>query len=245
MSILAFLIQTAVVAWLALVQPFLGRRYYQELVRSVATDPLARLRRYRRSIVILWSLTAATALSFLLTSRPWSDLGLRAPLPHRARLWWEFLGIVLAATLLSVLLAWLVPPVRRFYARQLASVKELLPVTGPELWTFGGVAFSAGICEEILARGLLLAYCADFAPSLTRVSAIAITSAIFGFGHLYQGWKGVLLTGAVGALFAYLYIDSGSLLIGMAVHTLIDLRILALAPFLTNAKPTPSPSGTA
>jgi hypothetical protein len=53
-----------------------------------------------------------------------------------------------------------------------------------------------------------------------------------GFSHIYQGWKGVLRTGLVGALLAYLYFFTGSLILPMVCHILIDARIVFFAPVL-------------
>jgi len=55
-----------------------------------------------------------------------------------------------------------------------------------------------------------------------------VTAAAFGFAHLYQGTRGVLLTGLVGAYLAWLTLSTGSLLPAIVIHALIDLRVLAL-----------------
>src|SRR5207244_124912 len=51
-----------------------------------------------------------------------------------------------------------------------------------------------------------------------------IASVVFGLGHAYQGWRGMLLTGVVGAFLAALYLVSGSLITPMIVHALMDMR---------------------
>jgi membrane protease YdiL (CAAX protease family) len=50
----------------------------------------------------------------------------------------------------------------------------------------------------------------------------------FGFGHLYQGRAGIVLTAAIGALLYWVVAATGSLFPAMALHALIDLRFCAL-----------------
>lgn len=57
---------------------------------------------------------------------------------------------------------------------------------------------------------------------------LVVTSAAFGLAHLYQGLRGVVLTGVVGAVLGSLLISSGSIVPPIVVHALVDLRILAL-----------------
>lgn len=51
---------------------------------------------------------------------------------------------------------------------------------------------------------------------------------MFGIGHFGQGFKGVLVTGMIGAMLGILYVVTGSLLAPIIVHVLIDLRATAL-----------------
>ena len=57
---------------------------------------------------------------------------------------------------------------------------------------------------------------------------IALSAVAFGFAHLYQGWRGVILTGILGAVFADVVLTTRTLLPVMAIHALIDLRNLAI-----------------
>jgi membrane protease YdiL (CAAX protease family) len=62
------------------------------------------------------------------------------------------------------------------------------------------------------------------------VEKILLASIIFGLCHFYQGWQGVLGTTALGAVFAGLYVATGSLLFPVILHALVDLRILLIFP---------------
>jgi membrane protease YdiL (CAAX protease family) len=118
--------------------------------------------------------------------------------------------------------------------RQVRGFIALLPRTSTERWAFAGLALTAGVCEEILFRGFGLAYIRWLWPGATHDWLIALTSVPFGFAHIYQGARGVVLTGVVGALFASLVLSSGSLLPAMLLHALLDLRVLALPDLQTS-----------
>ena len=62
--------------------------------------------------------------------------------------------------------------------------------------------------------------------------SFVICALIFGLLHLYQRWVGVLAATVLGLVFATLYVLSGSLLLVIALHALIDLRSLVLLPWL-------------
>jgi membrane protease YdiL (CAAX protease family) len=53
----------------------------------------------------------------------------------------------------------------------------------------------------------------------------AISSVAFALAHVYQGWRGVLFTSLLGALFAVVAAASG-LLAAIVLHALLDLRLL-------------------
>ncbi len=55
-----------------------------------------------------------------------------------------------------------------------------------------------------------------------------MSGLVFGWAHLFQGWRGVALTGMLGAAFALLYIATESLLSPIIIHAAIDLRILII-----------------
>jgi len=104
----------------------------------------------------------------------------------------------------------------------------ILPLNGVERtwWVF--VALTAGICEEILYRGFLIHYffAAPFHAGLA--AAVIIAALIFGSAHLYQGISGVISTAILGLLFSAIFLMTGTLLVPMVLHALIDLRILLI-----------------
>ena len=115
----------------------------------------------------------------------------------------------------------------------IGELSNLAPQTPAEIRLFDMVSITAGVCEEILYRGLLLATLVSLVGTWP---AVAITSLIFGLGHAYQGISGIVKTGLVGLVLAWLTVSSGSLFIAIVLHTIIDLtsgRILGKALRMT------------
>jgi membrane protease YdiL (CAAX protease family) len=221
------------VGYLVVGQPLVGRWNQRRFARAVARDPEARLRRYRRTAVLEWLLLALALL--LVAAAPGlslAQLGVRPPrLAGDARPF-TVLGLFgLAAT------AGVFAVVRQRLHRHPApapvapeAVLALLPRTFRERRSFAGVALTAGICEETLYRGLLIAVCTALWASLGPAGAVAASALAFGLAHLYQGPWGMLGTGVLGGCLAVLYVGSGSLLLPVCYHALLDLRVLLLPP---------------
>jgi len=114
-----------------------------------------------------------------------------------------------------------------WWRKLLPDFTALLPSTMHErlLWTL--VAISAGICEEILFRGWLLS-ALHGQIGLNGAALIIAASAIFGLAHAYQRATGVILTGLAGALFCVLYVATGSLLVPILLHIVVDARFAVL-----------------
>lgn len=112
---------------------------------------------------------------------------------------------------------------------QLAAVQPMLPRTGRGRWGWSALSLSAGVTEEITYRGLLVLTLAVALPSQTPTAVIvALAAVLFGVAHWYQGRAGMVATGLAGAALTVLYLGTGSLLLPMVLHTLIDLRALLL-----------------
>ena len=185
-----------------------------------------RLRRYRRTAVLEWSLVLlAVALVALAPGLDLGDLGVRWP---RASAYTVVgtVGLVVSVVLLAGL--------RRRVDQGVevvapGAVHALIPRTAGERRAFLGLAVTAGVCEEVLYRGLLLAVAAALLPSLGPVRLVLVAGLVFGLAHLYQGVPGMLTATVLGGSLAVLYLGSGSLLLPVLYHVLVDLRVLVLA----------------
>jgi membrane protease YdiL (CAAX protease family) len=195
---------------------FFGLRSAKE--RRVGTEKL--IGRYMRTALRGVVVAIAVLLAWKLAGRSFEELGLGLP---PAPL--EIAGIAFALATIGVL-AWQVSfgfkPSEKDIAgwkRQLDALK-LAPRNTRELFAFFPVAITAGVWEEIFYRGFLMWF---FAPLAGIVGSIAISSVIFGIGHAYQGWKGVLRTTLAGLVFATGYALTGSLWWLMILHAAIDV----------------------
>ena len=213
-------LELALVAFALFVLPalslFYGLRSANE--RRVGSDKL--IGRYMRTMLRGWVVAAAVLVAWKLAGRSFDDLGLKWP-PEPL----EFAAIAFALTTIAVL-AWQVsfgfrPSEKDIAAwkRQLDALK-LAPRNAKELLAFIPVSITAGVWEELFYRGFLMWF---FAPLAGVVGSIVITSIIFGIGHAYQGWKGVVRTTLAGAFFATGYALTGSLWWLMILHAAIDV----------------------
>lgn len=110
---------------------------------------------------------------------------------------------------------------------QKLSYAYLFPATRQERRWWIVVALTAGICEEIAFRGFLLQYLRNVWGFGLGI-AILVSCVVFGLQHLYQGAKGAAGTAFLGALFALLFVMSGSLLLPIVLHAVTDLRLLVI-----------------
>lgn len=223
----AAVLATALAAALVLAQPWLGRWRYRQLLVAVADDPRARMRHYRRGIIGEWAGVAIVGLVGLLAGRGPASIGIRpGPNPGVAMITVIEVAAVLGAS--ALVFRYGGPTIRDVLRRQARGFEALLPHGVDERVTFALLSVTAGICEEVLFRGFGIAYLHWLWPDASKTAVIAITAACFGLVHLYQGARGVVLTGLVGAYLAWLVVTTGSLWPAIAIHALLDLRILAL-----------------
>ncbi|HWE44811.1 MAG TPA: type II CAAX endopeptidase family protein [Caulobacteraceae bacterium] len=114
--------------------------------------------------------------------------------------------------------------------RATGDILALMPRNGAERAWLALLSLNAGVTEEIffrLAVPLLL-----YAVTGSLIGALVGGCLIFGLIHAYQGIVGIFATTILGAVFTVIYIGTGSLLIAMAVHVLIDLNTLVFLPWL-------------
>ncbi len=113
---------------------------------------------------------------------------------------------------------------------KLGDIGALLPRTRGELPYGAGLAVSAGVFEELLFRLAMPALLFGIWPN--GPVAFLLATVLFGCLHLYQKWTGVIAATVLGLIFAYLYLVSGSILLPIIVHMLIDIRSLVLLPLV-------------
>jgi uncharacterized protein len=77
-----------------------------------------------------------------------------------------------------------------------------------------------GFYEEVLARGLLLHRCR--AVFHGHWPPVLVSSLLFGLGHAYQGWTGIVQTMLIGMLFAHLTMRWGTLWPVIIAHAALN-----------------------
>lgn len=136
-------------------------------------------------------------------------------------------------------------PIGSWAPKAPAAIASMLPTTPAGRRGWAALSLSAGISEEITYRGFLLLTLVVVMPAQTpTLVVVLLAAAMFGAAHWYQGRLGILTTGLIGMAFAFVYLASGSLLVPMILHILIDLRAL-LAPVATPNAATPTATAAA
>ncbi len=187
----------------------------------IADKPGVRWRDYRETSLWLWLFGLVGLANWVYQDRPLADLGFGTPTSWPA---WLGLGLV---TILSLLMAVQLSGLQKNKEKQQslnaqlskASASEFLPRTLRDMRWFVFLSFAAGICEEILFRGFLLWYFLHFSVPV----AMILSSILFGLAHSYQGWQGVLRTGAMGFVLALAYVLTGSLWVPIFLHIAGDI----------------------
>lgn len=145
----------------------------------------------------------------------------------------QMLGFAIGAAFglaLVVFLNW--RRLRGMLAPAVGDIEPLLPRNGRERLIAIPLSLNAGFSEELffrLALPLLLTHVTG-----SPVLAFAAATVAFGLAHAYQGWKGIVGTGFVGALLAVQYLASGSLLKVMLIHAAIDIVAFVVRPCVSS-----------
>jgi len=196
---------------------------------KTSTNPRRKVLSYQRILLVLWF--AAIVAWFTLRSSIffiWPDVHLAAQQKIGASFVWGFSAAFAGGSLLQVVLVRRSATAREKMLRPFKRLAFILPVTQEERAWFAFVSVTAGICEEILYRGFLIRYLSNGPWHAGLWIALAIASISFGLAHGYQGLSGIIGTAVLGAAMAMLFLASGSLWLPMALHAIIDLRILLL-----------------
>lgn len=187
----------------------------------LARNPQASLvPRYLQAMTRGWIAVALLMFTWFWAHRPLAALGLDMPVGAKGLYGLAFdaaviLIIITQLTRLPKLVAEKLPQLRE----QMKQIK-ITPRSRAEFITFFFVSITAGIWEELIYRGFLMWF---LTPYVGLVGAVLLSSLIFGSGHIYQGWRGVPRTAAIGLIFAIAYAWSGSLWWVMLAHAILDM----------------------
>ena len=200
-------------------------------MRSLQATPdmdLARMRvrLWWRAIATQWLLVAVVLALWVATHRGWGELGLL--LRPTAGLAGVLVGLATIVSLVVRQRGGLTgdETLRQRVRERLAPVERLMPRGRGEFPLFAALAITAGVCEELLFRGFLFWYGTQLMP--WPVAAL-LQALAFGLGHVYQGARGIVLTGFAGVFFTGVRLVAGSVWPAMLIHALMDLHAGDLA----------------
>ncbi|HMQ05951.1 MAG TPA: type II CAAX endopeptidase family protein [Saprospiraceae bacterium] len=168
---------------------------------------------------ILWIGAIVVFILWVLAGRPFSSMGLQWPVTD---------GLVVIFVLVFLILYFIemvaeTKNIKNF--DELLKSAAFLPRNKTEFTHFSFLAFSAGVCEEIVYRGFLVTYLYFMIndPVWSYHVAVVLPALIFGAVHIYQGYKPALKITVMSLLLGTIFIFSQSLLIVVILHIGIDL----------------------
>jgi membrane protease YdiL (CAAX protease family) len=216
-------------AWL------LGRRWWQRRPGQPVSErgSAAHFLRWSARIAITYGLPAVVGVMLLGIDldRPApaflplaGQLGYGEPFPTGLLL----IGIA-AGTVIGAAIAWWRGAGKRWFGPPLG-----VPCTAGGLAGALLLAGSAGVAEELFFRWLVPLLLVRV--GLDVALAFAASALMFGWLHRYQGAAGVIATTLGGAMFAWLYLVSGSLPLAMLVHALVDVSALVIRPWAASLR---------
>lgn len=159
-----------------------------------------------------------------ITETPWREIGYVKPKSWIAVV---VIGLILGITFKFLMKAIVMPlfgadPVNNSY-HFLAGNKALLPAA---IW----MMLVAGFGEETVFRGFLFTRLERLLgwSNRSKILIVAITSALFAFGHYTQGISGIEQAAITGLVFGSIYAFNRSIWMIMIAHAAFDLTALAL-----------------
>lgn len=213
---------------LMLLFPIGGWWAYLRFLERLARDGGAALvREYRITLLWLICLGIGTVAVWLAGGRSLAALGLA--LPRGGTNGGIILGIAggaCAGLVIRPAAAALSAKAADGFRRQMGKIEAFLPKTGEQLAWGLIVSLFAGLCEEIAYRGYLIPYCRFW---LAEWPALIAAALLFGIAHLYQGVAGTLVTAALGLGFGFIYVETGSLALPIALHAAVDISAMVSA----------------
>lgn len=193
------------------------------------SDVEARTRYYGRIMLVEWIVTAIAVLlygprlfSITLAPRPgW--------LPEQGAVL-GFAAALAVAQIVPIAIMAVRTPERTPFASQIAAIDYLLPKTERQRVPFVLVSITAGVCEETVFRGFVIAYLLQLPLGVPVWLALTLSSVLFGVIHAGQGIGGVIGTAILGLIFGGVFLAFGGLWPAIVLHVIADARFALLRP---------------
>jgi len=229
---------TPVVLWLAF-----GGLLALLVVRTIRRDrrEYQRFKRYRttlrrQAMMRKWLLDSALsigALSIVLLALSWQFI---TPLRYQLQSWipilpwvgWTIVigvALVFAGLTLGGLVAARRTPEEPI---MIGDIGAMLPRNRQELRLGWLLSINAGLSEELMFRLAIPAVL--YGASGSAILSLVVAVLLFGALHSYQGVSGVVGTTVVGLAMMFAYVATGTILVPIVLHILVDLRSLVVLP---------------
>jgi CAAX protease family protein len=222
-----------ILAVLGFVIPWRGLVRVRRLLKVGDLGASGRLGLYGTTICFQWALAALVLWRAVARGMNLAELGLAISDPWRT-VWMTFaVTLLLCAGQFAGLRKMTQLPAEN-RGTLFRITEKIMPRTRMEASVFTVLAGTAGLSEEFLYRGFLLAL---FARVFARAGgplliSSSLSSVWFGAAHLYQGRRGIITTFVVGMIFAGVRVWSGSLFPAMIAHAAVDLVVGLYVPQL-------------
>lgn len=218
----------AILIFLAVAVPLLGRYRIQQLLSVPTTTSRQRFRLYGSTILSQWLAVAVILWRCRAHNVALGELGVGNPQPTLTGVVTLVLaGLLLLNQLLSIRELGKHPERLTGAMHQVAM--RIFPHSGPERVAFFPVVVTVSICEEVIYRGFVQRAFQDASGGRVLVGVLA-SAVFFGSAHLYQGKQGVAATGLMGLIFSGVRAWTRSLLPCVVAHFVTDITVGLLAP---------------
>jgi membrane protease YdiL (CAAX protease family) len=205
---------------LGLILPWRGQRRMKKLLAMPQVSTVERITLYASTMAFQWCAVALVAWRGWAHQFTASQLGLT--IHDRTRI----LVVSMAGALTMAAFQWLnLRRVGRISIEARGPVQALaeriLPQSTVELLPYLALAITAGLCEEFLYRGFVMAVLVRV--GLPSWAVVLISSVLFGLAHSYQGRGGVVMTLFVGLILGTSRIAYDSLVPAIFWHGTVDI----------------------
>ena len=218
---------------LATVIPWRGRVRLQHLLAQPAFSSKEKLVLYGTTIAFQWIMLGVVAWRALARGLSQTELGLMRGLDVSIVLW-SIIGAIGVCTFQWFNLRRLgqlsgpVPDMMRKLS------ERLLPQNPVESAPYAALAVTAGVCEEFVYRGFVMAALRQTGMGTWLV--LTISSVLFGLAHAYQGKSGIAGTTLMGLVFGASRIVTVSLVPAAVWHAAVDLIAGVAGPRFLNSQ---------
>lgn len=205
-----------------LIFPIVGYINYQKIIKEAASGKQpCRFNLYKTTMLTQWTICITGLALWTYLQRDWTLMGFDLIIDNNF-----YIAAAICLVVITLLVVQLLS-VKKMSEDDLSKVKTslgevslLIPHSKKELTHFYGVAFTAGVVEEILWRGMLIWFLTHY---MNIWAAASISVLLFALAHAYQGVKHIPGVFIAGVLFTALYLISGSIWLSIITHIAVDV----------------------